>query len=117
MERVFQIFDWNEGTRSLILSSFFWGYAATQVPAGTMAKRFGAKRLLTWSFLISSILTILTYPMAKWGNWQLTVIGRVLQGLFQGFIYPCCHCLLSKWAPPLERARLSAIVYSGEINC
>lgn len=66
-----------------------------------------------WGFLLVSILTILTYPLALLGNWQLTCAGRVLQGMAQGFIFPGCHVLLSKWAPVAERAKLSAIVYSG----
>lgn len=37
----------------------------------------------------------------------------MLQGICQGFIFPCCHVLLAKWAPPAERARLSTLVYSA----
>lgn len=78
-----------------------------------MAKRFGPKILLAVGFLVASVLTLLTYPIAQLGNWQLTVVGRVLQGMAQGFIFPSCHVLLSKWAPPSERSKLSAIVYSA----
>lgn len=38
---------------------------------------------------------------------------RVIQGLTQGFIHPCAHNLLSKWAPLHERGRLAAYCYSG----
>lgn len=109
-----QVFDWGESIRSVILSSFFWGYAVTQIPAGALSKRFGPKVILGWSFFVASILTVLTYPLALWGNWQLTTASRVIQGLAQGPIYPCSHVLLSKWAPIEERSRMSAIVYSGE---
>lgn len=66
------MYDWDESKRSLVLSSFFWGYAIGHVPAGQMAKRFGPKILLTWSFVLCSIATALTYPIAHVGNWQVT---------------------------------------------
>lgn len=33
-------------TKSKVLGAFFWGYIVTQVPAGRLAERFGAKWLL-----------------------------------------------------------------------
>uniref|UniRef100_A0A1B0GQA5 Major facilitator superfamily (MFS) profile domain-containing protein n=1 Tax=Phlebotomus papatasi TaxID=29031 RepID=A0A1B0GQA5_PHLPP len=51
----FEEYDWNEQKQSLILSSFFWGYVLIQLPAGTWARKFGAKILLTVSMGVCSV--------------------------------------------------------------
>ncbi|KAM7343539.1 putative inorganic phosphate cotransporter isoform 2-T2 [Cochliomyia hominivorax] len=105
--------EWDAATKSLILSSFFWGYVIAQLPSSMLAKRFGGKIVLGWSTVIASLITIF-HPLAvKNGDWQLLCALRVLVGLTQGVVYPCVHTLLAKWAPLPERAVLSTLVYSG----
>ncbi|EDW01195.1 putative inorganic phosphate cotransporter [Drosophila grimshawi] len=105
-------YDWNTSDKSLILSSFFWGYVLTQVPAGLLAKRFGAKSVLTVATSIGGILCFF-HPLAANGGWINICVLRVLTGLVQGSVYPCVHTLLSKWVPHTERGFLSTGVYSG----
>ncbi|XP_058452667.1 putative inorganic phosphate cotransporter isoform X1 [Malaya genurostris] len=109
----FEEFNWNEETQSIILSSFFWGYVVTQVPAGQMAQRFGAKILLLFSLGICSSLAVLTPVFAHIGDSKLVIALRIIQGLSQGFIFPSTHTLLSKWAPVSERGRLGTYCYAG----
>ncbi|XP_055545793.1 putative inorganic phosphate cotransporter isoform X3 [Wyeomyia smithii] len=109
----FEEFDWDQKTQSVILSSFFWGYVVTQIPAGQMAQRFGAKILLLFSLGICSSLAVLTPICANIGGSKLVVGLRILQGLSQGFIFPSTHTLLSKWAPVSERGRLGTYCYAG----
>ncbi|KAM7342259.1 putative inorganic phosphate cotransporter [Cochliomyia hominivorax] len=105
--------DWNAATKSLILSSFFWGYVVAQLPASMLAKRFGGKIVLGGATFIASLITIF-HPLAvKNGDWELLCFLRVLVGFTQGVVYPCIHTLLAKWAPLPERAVLSTLVYSG----
>ena len=40
-------------------------------------------------------------------------IIRIAQGLVEGMLYPCCHGIMSKWAPPLERSRLATLALAG----
>uniref|UniRef100_A0A1L8DEJ4 Putative inorganic phosphate cotransporter n=2 Tax=Nyssomyia neivai TaxID=330878 RepID=A0A1L8DEJ4_9DIPT len=109
----FEEYKWNEKTQSLILSSFFWGYVITQLPAGTWARKFGAKKLLSATMGLCSIMTLLTPLAAKVGGWGAVVTLRVILGISQGFIFPCVHTLLAKWVPPSERSRLGTFAYSG----
>lgn len=99
----FDHFDWSEQTKSVILSSFFWGYVVTQIPAGQLAQRVGAKVLLLFSLGICSTLAVLTPLFAHIGGDKLVITLRIVQGLSQGFIFPSTHTLLSKWAPVSER--------------
>ncbi|XP_055593478.1 putative inorganic phosphate cotransporter isoform X2 [Uranotaenia lowii] len=109
----FEEFDWDEKTQSYVLSSFFWGYVITQIPAGQMAQRFGAKVLLLFSLGICSSLAVLTPICANVGGAKLVIGLRIIQGLSQGFIFPSTHTLLSKWAPVSERGRLGTYCYAG----
>lgn len=106
-------YDWDPSTKSLILSSFFWGYVVAQVPAGLLAKRYGAKLVLGSATVIASLVTMFHPLAAANGGWQLLCGLRVLVGLTQGVVYPCVHTLLAKWAPRTERGFLSTSVYSG----
>ncbi|XP_058987107.1 putative inorganic phosphate cotransporter isoform X1 [Musca domestica] len=106
-------YEWDPAKKSLILSSFFWGYVACQMPASLMAKRFGGKLVLGISTCVGSILTILNPLIADKGDWVFVCVIRVLIGFTQGTVYPCTHTLLAKWVPRQERGFLSCIVYSG----
>lgn len=94
------------------MSSFFWGYVVSQVPGGLLAQRFGPKILLSVSFLVSTVLTLIT-PLASSLGWEYLCGARILQGLSQGFIFPCVHSMLAKWVHPNERGFLGTLTYSG----
>lgn len=94
------------------MSSFFWGYLLAQIPVSQMAQHFGAKMLLTIASIICSLLTVIT-PWAASIDWKMMLLTRALQGLFQGFYYPCVHTLLAKWVHPCERGTLTTFTYSG----
>lgn len=66
-----QEYEWNEKTKSVILSSFFWGYVVTQIPAGQLAERYGPKLLLLISITLCSMLNILTPFCAHVGGWKV----------------------------------------------
>lgn len=68
--------------------------------------------LLAFGSLVCGLLTLVT-PSAASLDWRVMLATRALQGLFQGFYYPCTHTLLSKWVHPSERGVLTTIVYSG----
>jgi len=40
-------FGWNSSTAGLVQSSFFWGYALSQLPGGWLAKIFGGRLVTT----------------------------------------------------------------------
>ncbi|XP_073956620.1 putative inorganic phosphate cotransporter isoform X1 [Choristoneura fumiferana] len=106
-------FDWSMKIQSVILSSFFWGYVILQVPGGLLADRFGGSILITISIGCNSVISLLLPTAAYYGGWQLVCVCRALQGLTQGFLYPCTHNLISKWVPLEEKSRLSTIIYAG----
>ncbi|XP_073845956.1 putative inorganic phosphate cotransporter [Musca autumnalis] len=112
----FPQYEWSETQKSYILSSFFWGYIVTQLPAGYVCKRFGAKATILASTLASSLVGLALPFTLKWGDWQIFCTVRVLQGLFQGFDLPAVYAHLAHWSPVEERNRLGVLANSG-IDC
>ncbi|XP_050326861.1 putative inorganic phosphate cotransporter [Bactrocera neohumeralis] len=109
----FPEYSWSEQTKSLLLSSFFWGYFLTQIPGGQLAQRFGGKKMLFFSVGVSAFLALFTPYSAQLGDWQFICALRFLQGFCQGSLYPSTHTILARWAPPAERGILATICFSG----
>lgn len=107
-------FDWDSSRTSLVLSSFFWGYVVMNIPAGQLAQRFGPKRFLAMSIIVSSIFDLLMPVCAIYGDWPGACAARVCQGLAQGFLLTACYELLSKWAPPRERSRMVSFFLAAQ---
>ncbi|VVC45768.1 Major facilitator superfamily,Major facilitator superfamily domain [Cinara cedri] len=106
-------FSWDGPSKSLILSSFFWGYLVTQIYGGQMAEKYGGKYFLVGAIGVSGVLTIMTPWSAIHGGILLMCANRMIQGMAQGFIFPTLSVLLSKWAPAPEKSRLISFVFSG----
>ncbi|XP_047130506.1 vesicular glutamate transporter 3 isoform X1 [Hydra vulgaris] len=105
-------FDWDSGLQGIILSSFFYGYIFTQIPGGWLAAKYGGKNLFGGGILMTALFTLVT-PLAARLHPSVLILVRILEGLFEGFTFPCVHALWSKWAPPLERSKLATISFSG----
>lgn len=105
-------FDWSPSIKGLILSSFFYGYIVTQLPAGYLAAKYGGRRIFGIGVAASSLLTILT-PIFARTSLYLLLAARVMEGLFEGVVYPAIHAVWARWAPPLERSKLATIAFSG----
>lgn len=48
-------FGWNSSTAGLVQSSFFWGYALSQLPGGWLAKTFGGRSVSNLRLLMQEI--------------------------------------------------------------
>lgn len=55
---------WSATDRGLVSSAFFWGYSATQVPAGWLSTRIGGARILFAGVLLWSVGTLIAPPAA-----------------------------------------------------
>lgn len=97
-------FGWDQGTRGLIMSSFFVGYLLTQVAGGWLADRFGGKVVLGVGVLFWSAFTIIT-PPAAFAGLTLLLISRIGMGLGEAVTFPSIYSLFSRWLPVTERTR------------
>jgi sugar phosphate permease len=102
---------WDQKTQGHILSSFYYGYLAAQLPSGYLAQRFGAKYVLGIFLLISSILTMFM-PLAASSVASLIAL-RVSVGFFQGACFPSIMNLLGLWVPAESRSSVVGFVWGG----
>ena len=104
--------DWDRSTQGKVVAAFFGGYMIAQLPAGYFAARFGPRVSITVGLVCSSLLNLLLPPAAAISPWAVAAL-RVLQGIFQGILFPGFAAIWSRWAPPMERSRLDGLPRAG----
>jgi MFS transporter, ACS family, solute carrier family 17 (sodium-dependent inorganic phosphate cotransporter), other len=105
-------FGWDQTTRGIVLSSFFYGYLATQVLGGWLADRYGGKVVLGVGVLWWSLFTLITPPAAA-VSFTVLFIARIGMGLGEGVAFPAIHNLIARWIPTQERGRAVSLNTSG----
>ncbi|KAG0717620.1 putative inorganic phosphate cotransporter [Chionoecetes opilio] len=105
-------FAWDENMQALILGSFFWGYIITNPLGGRLGEVIGGKWVLGVGVLVTSLLTLIT-PIVARTSTTLLIATRVVMGLGEGVTFPAMNSLMARWVPPLERSRMSSLVYAG----
>ncbi|XP_050734540.1 sialin-like [Eriocheir sinensis] len=105
-------FDWDETVQGLILGSFFWGYAFTNIPGGRAAEYLGGKLVFGLGIVASAFLTLVT-PVSARASTELLIAVRFVCGTVQGIVFPAINSMIASWVPPLERSRYNTIIYSG----
>ncbi|KAG8634027.1 probable anion transporter 5 [Manihot esculenta] len=101
----------NQSSKGTILSTFYYGYAFSQVPGGWAAQRIGGRKVLLLSFVLWSSTCFLV-PLDP-NRVVILVVARLLVGVAQGFIFPSIHTVLAQWVPPHERSRSVSLTTSG----
>ncbi|KAK7330027.1 hypothetical protein VNO77_24212 [Canavalia gladiata] len=104
-------FGWNSSTAGLVQSSFFWGYALSQLPGGWLAKIFGGRNVLEIGVLIWSVATALVPFLA--GYMPGLLLSRILVGIGEGVSPSAATDLIARSIPLEERSRAVAFVFGG----
>ena len=104
---------YSEATSGFILSSFFIGYALTQVLGGWASATYGGKPVLGCGVFFWSLATLLT-PWAARSGLPTLIAMRIGMGVAEGISLPTMHQLTAAWIPPAERSRFIAFVTSGQ---
>ncbi|CAF4108806.1 unnamed protein product [Rotaria sordida] len=107
-----QVLFWPKSTRGVILGSFYWGYALTQIASSVAVNIFGPKQFLAMLICVSSIATLLLPVVSKFGS-SLVVLLRVVAGAAQGGLWPTIFRFWATWAPASERTTLLSFQSSG----
>jgi len=98
-----------------ISSAFLVGYGIFQTPAGWLADRFGARRVLTagvlWWGLFSAMTALASGQM---GHAVAVLMGiRFLLGAGEAIIYPSANQFVARWIPSDERGIANGIIFAG----
>uniref|UniRef100_M4DUB0 Major facilitator superfamily (MFS) profile domain-containing protein n=1 Tax=Brassica campestris TaxID=3711 RepID=M4DUB0_BRACM len=95
-------FGWSSSVAGLVQSSFFWGYALSQLPGGWLSKIFGGRKVLeigvfTWSFATALV------PLLA-GFMPGLIFSRILVGIGEGVSPSAATDLIARQlllAPPI----------------
>ncbi|KAG5408785.1 hypothetical protein IGI04_005104 [Brassica rapa subsp. trilocularis] len=112
-------FGWSSSVAGLVQSSFFWGYALSQLPGGWLSKIFGGRKVLeigvfTWSFATALV------PLLA-GFMPGLIFSRILVGIGEGVSPSAATDLIARHVPNLdeetipvgERSRAVGFVFGG----
>lgn len=106
-------FAWSQEVQGLILSAFFYGYAASHIPAGLFVQKIGAKSVLLVSIFCSGIVSLVTPIGVELGGAAAMITLRIVMGICQGGLFPAVAALIAAWIPMKERGLLAGIIYNG----
>lgn len=104
--------DFNVGPAQLgvVLSAFYLGYAAMQIPGGWLADKFGSKRVVVVSIALWSLFTVLTG--LAWSLSALLVI-RFLFGLGEGGYPSSAMKGVAEIYPRAQRPKMAGLMISS----
>ncbi|XFO64424.1 putative sulfoacetate transporter SauU [Sporomusa silvacetica DSM 10669] len=88
------------GQAGAFMSAFYLGYLITQIPAGVLADRYGARVILSLSLLIEGTATM---TLSLIDSYELGFNLRILAGFGAGAVFASCSRALVEWFPPKEQ--------------
>jgi ACS family D-galactonate transporter-like MFS transporter len=90
----------------ILLSAFYWPYAALQIPLGLFVDRMGATRIGRWGSLLWTLASAITALASGFGG---ILAARMLLGVAEAPSFPVVSKATGHWFPRNERARATAI--------
>lgn len=102
-------FGWDKAFQGVVLSSFFGGYALTQILGGQLADRLGGKLVLASGVALWSLFTFATPAAAAAGTVPL-ILCRILLGIGEGVAFPSIHSLIARNVPYANQSTAVGIV-------
>ena len=113
--RIMQDFAFDNVHFGWVLSAFLLGYAAFQVPAGVLAKKFGPRRVLAGGLLWWGLFSIATAAVPEGTRHALLLLitVRFALGAGEAVMYPACSQFVERWFPSAERGAANGLIFAG----
>ncbi|MGH8779962.1 MFS transporter [Paraburkholderia sp.] len=101
-----------------IFSAFSWAYVLSQLPAGWLLDRFGARRVYAASIFLWSLFTLLQSSIGLFGSAAAAVTVlfalRFAMGAAESPAFPANAKVVAAWFPTNERGTASAIFNAAQ---
>ena len=111
---------WAEGAQGIVQSAFLWGYVSTQLVGGTLADRFGGKRVMAWGMVFFSVASMLLplvaiTPLTKSLGvvFPAVLLSRFLVGLGEGVALPSVNNMMARNIDIRQRASAIGGMFTG----
>lgn len=93
-------------------ATYFYAYAAVQIPVGLLLDRFGARRLLIGATALAAAGSLL---FALAGGLALALVGRALVGAAVGVAFIATLKLATVWFPPERFGLISGLTLAAGV--
>lgn len=103
-------FDIDPAMQGLILSSFFWTYAAMQIPGGLLADHYKPRIVIALATIFWGAFQAIA---AVATNWWVLLLTRLGLGASEAPIYPAGGKLNAIWMTQNERGRGATLLDGG----
>jgi ACS family glucarate transporter-like MFS transporter/ACS family D-galactonate transporter-like MFS transporter len=101
-----------------IFSAFSWAYVLSQLPAGWLLDRFGARRVYAASIFLWSLFTLLQSSIGLLGSAGAAITAlfvlRFAMGAAESPAFPANAKVVASWFPTSERGTASAIFNAAQ---
>jgi ACS family glucarate transporter-like MFS transporter/ACS family D-galactonate transporter-like MFS transporter len=101
-----------------IFSAFSWAYVLSQLPAGWLLDRFGARRVYAASIFLWSLFTLLQSSIGLLGSAGAAIVAlfalRFAMGAAESPAFPANAKVVASWFPTSERGTASAIFNAAQ---
>jgi MFS transporter, ACS family, solute carrier family 17 (sodium-dependent inorganic phosphate cotransporter), other len=104
-------FSWDTAQSGILQSSFFYGFALSQVPGGFLNTKYGGAKILPLGLMFISFAT-LAIPLAG-DNLPALFFARALVGLGEGVVPSAVTDIIARTMSVGERSRAVAFTFSG----
>jgi MFS transporter, ACS family, D-galactonate transporter len=94
----------------VLLSAFFWTYAAFQIVSGWLVDRFDVNWVLAGGFFLWSVATAATGLVQGFAS---LVVLRLLLGMGESVAYPCYSKILAGHFAEHQRGLANALIDAG----
>ena len=102
-----------------VFSAFMLGYALFQYPSGSLADRFGSRRVLGWAMFAWGVFTVATALVEQYflasllGSLNVLLGIRFLLGVAEAPTYPTSARVISTWFNKLQQAKAISVFGVG----
>jgi MFS transporter, ACS family, glucarate transporter len=113
---IMQEFGLTQVQMGTVFSAFLLGYVLFQVPAGMLADRWGAARVLALAagaWVVMTILSVTLVPQGLAIGFSIFLLLRFLLGITSSPTYPGSAKGVSQWIAPPFQARANGLVLAS----
>lgn len=111
---------WAEGAQGIIQSAFLWGYVSTQLIGGTLADRYGGKKVMTMGMIFFSTASVLLplfaitpFTISLGIVFPAVLFSRFLVGIGEGVALPSVNNLMARNIGLAQRASAIGGMFTG----
>jgi sugar phosphate permease len=108
-EQLIGAFDMNATRLGFLHSSFFYLYAALQVPAGLLTDRYGARRIAAGGTALMSV-GALSFGLAR--TYPVAFLGRLFVGFGASVLFVAALRFCANWFRPDEFGTMTGVTLS-----